>query len=164
MKQVIMLLVCAIFSFGFAIASRGQVQVAPEDESAIRAVIVEMTEGFNKHDAVASSRMYTADADFTNVAGMQAEGVVEIEKFLASGFQSRLKAATQKTMNVTIHFIRPDVAIVHVTNQISGFLAPDGSVEPPHNELSMRVFQKDNGIWRVGAFHNTTVAASLKRD
>ena len=123
-----------------------------------------MTEGFNKHDAAAASRMYTADADFTNVAGMQAKGIVEIEKFLASGFQSRLKTATQKTMNVTIRFIRSDVAIAHVTNQISGFLNPDGSVEPPHDEISMRVFRKDDGIWRVSAFHNTTVAASLKRD
>jgi uncharacterized protein (TIGR02246 family) len=139
-------------------------QAAPEDEAAIKAVIVEMTEAFNKHDAVASSRMYTADADFTNIAGMQAKGAVGIEKFLASGFQSRLKAATQKTMNVTIRFIRSDVAIVHVTNQISGFLNPDGSVEPTHNELSIRVFQKDDGIWRVSAFHNTTVAASLKRN
>jgi hypothetical protein len=40
----------------------------------------------------------------------------------------------------------------------------DGSTEPPHSELSIRVFQKDNGIWRVIAFHNTTVAASFKRD
>src|SRR5271165_6389679 len=142
----------------FTIASRAQVQAAPEDEAAIRAIIVEMTEAFNKHDAVASSCMYTADADFTNVAGMQAKGVVGIEKFLASGFQSRLKSATQKTMNVTVRFIRSDVAIVHVTNQISGFLDPDGSVQPPHDELSIRIFQKDNVIWRVSAFHNTTVA------
>ena len=61
-------------------------------------------------------------------------------------------------------FIRPDVAIVHVTNQISGFLATDGATEAPHNESSIRVFQKDNGIWRVSAFHNTSVAASFKRN
>ena len=86
----------------------------------------------------------TADADFTNVAAMQAKGAAEIEKFLLSGFKSRLKAATQKTKDVTIHFIRPDVAVAHVTNRISGFLAADGSTEPSHDELSIRVFQKDN--------------------
>ena len=42
--------------------------------TAINAVIVEMTEGFNKHDAVAASRMHTSDAEFTNVAGMTAKG------------------------------------------------------------------------------------------
>jgi uncharacterized protein (TIGR02246 family) len=72
--------------------------------TAINAVIVEMTEEFNKHDAVAASRMYTSDAEFTNVA----KGAAEIEKFLAAGFRTRLKLATQKTMNVTIRFIRPE--------------------------------------------------------
>ena len=76
--------------------------------TAINAVIVEMTEGLNKHDAVAASRMYTSDAEFTNVAGMTAKGAAEIEKFLAAGFRTRLKLATQKTMNVTIRFIRPE--------------------------------------------------------
>jgi len=133
-----------------------------EDETAIRSVVVDMTNGFNNHDPVAASRMYSEDADFTNVAGRQAKGEAEIEKFLAAGFKTRLKAATQETKDVTIRFILPDVAIVHVTNQISGFLAADGSTEPPHNELSLRVFQKENGVWRVVAFHNTAVATSLK--
>jgi uncharacterized protein (TIGR02246 family) len=163
-KRITLVLASAIACFGFATASRAQFQGAPEDVAAINAVIVEMTEGFNKHDAVAASRMYTSDAEFTNVAGRTAKGAAEIEKFLAAGFATRLKAATQKTMDVTIRFIRPDVAIVHVTNQISGFLSPDGSTEPPHDELSIRVFQKETGIWRVGAFHNTTVAATPKRD
>jgi uncharacterized protein (TIGR02246 family) len=67
-------------------------------------------------------------------------------------------------VNTTIRFVKPDVAIVHVTSEISGFLNPDGSTAPPHNELSIRVFQKDGGIWRVAAFHNTTVAAIPRRD
>jgi hypothetical protein len=54
--------------------------------------------------------------------------------------------ATLKTMDVTIRFIRSDVAAVHVTSQISGFLNPNGATEPPHSELSIRIFQKENGI------------------
>jgi uncharacterized protein (TIGR02246 family) len=113
--------------------------------------------------AVAVSRLYTSGAEFTNVLGMTANGAAEIEKFLAAGFRTRLKVATLKTMDVTIRFIRPDVAVVHVMSQITGFLNPSGSTEPPHSELSIRVFQKEDGIWRVGAFHNTTVAATLNR-
>ena len=67
-------------------------------------------------------------------------------------------------MNVTIRFIRADVAIAHVTNQITGFLGPDGSTEPPHDELSIRVFGKEDGNWRVVAFQITAVASSFKRD
>jgi hypothetical protein len=57
-----------------------------------------------------------------------------------------LMEATLKTMDVTIRFIRSDVAAVHVTSQISGFLNPNGATEPPHSELSIRIFQKENGI------------------
>jgi hypothetical protein len=101
----------AIAFFGFAKA-RAQLQGTPEDLAAINAVVVEMTEGFNKRDAVAVSRLYTSDAEFTNVLGMTAKGAAEIEKFLASAFRTRLKAATLKTMDVTVRFIRRDVAVV----------------------------------------------------
>ena len=40
-----------------------------DDEVAIKNVIVQMTEGFNKHDAEASTRMYQPDADFVSVRG-----------------------------------------------------------------------------------------------
>ena len=162
MKMTIVMI--AGISSILAAATQGfaQSNATSEDETAIRSVIVDMTNAFNNHDSLAASRMYSEDADFTNVAGRQAKGAAEIEKFLASGFKTRLKAATQETKDVAIRFIRPDVAIVHVTNQINGFLDADGSIEPPHNELSLRVFQKENGMWRVVAFHNTTVAASLK--
>jgi hypothetical protein len=53
-------------------------------------------------------------------------------------------------VNTTMRFVRPDIAIVHATSEITGFLNPDGSTAPPHNELSIRVFQKDSGM-RVAA-------------
>jgi hypothetical protein len=49
------------------------------------------------------------------------------------------------------------VALAHVTNELSGLIAPDGGRPPPHQELSLRVFVKEGGEWRVAAFHNTLV-------
>ena len=66
----------AISFFGFAKAAG-----TPEDLAAINAVVVEMTEGFNKHDAVAVSRVYTLDAEFTNVLGMTAKGAAASRSF-----------------------------------------------------------------------------------
>ncbi len=157
-KLVAYVVACATFS----LPSLAQTLGTSEDEAAIRAVLVFATETFNKHDAAAYSRLFTDDGQLTNVAGQFADGRPAIEKFLAAGFAGRLKQATQSTQNVMIRFIRPDVAIVHVTNQISGFIEADGTTEPPHNEFSIRVFEKDNGLWRMAAFHNTTVAATLK--
>ena len=164
MKLFPAVLMCATAWLGLATVSPAQVQGAPEDVEAINAILAENVVALNKHDPVAASRQYMVDAEFTNVAGIHVRGGAEIEKFLAAGFTTRLKAASWKPVNTTIRFIRPDVAIVHVTSEISGFLDPDGSTAPPHNELSIRVFQKDSGIWRVAAFHNTRVVAPARRD
>jgi hypothetical protein len=49
------------------------------------------------------------------------------------------------------------MALVHVTNELSGLVAPDGAALPPHQELSLRVLAKQDGRWQVAAFHNTMV-------
>ena len=137
---------------------------SPEDEASIRAIIVKITDAFNRHDAKASSQFYAPDADSVNVAGQSATGPAEIEKFLVAAYSTRLKEATIKTLNVTVRFIRPDVAIVHETHEMSGFLNADGTKEPPYQETNLRVYEKENGIWLLAAIQNTTVAATQKRD
>ena len=127
------------------------------DEQAIRNVILQMTEGFNKHDAKAATQMYTSDADFVNVRGDKYTGAVEIQQKLAAIFSTRAKQATLKTLNVTVRFVNPDLAIAHVTNELSGLIDSAGLRLPSHQELSIRVFIKESGIWRVTAFHNTMI-------
>lgn len=129
----------------------------PEDIDAIKRVIMEMTAGFNEHDPVAATRMYTPDADFVSARGEMGTGRDRAEKVLDSIFKTRGKNAMLKTEDVIIRFIRPDVAIAHVKNEFSGLLNPDGQTLPPQNELSMRVFVKNDGRWQVAAFHNTVI-------
>jgi uncharacterized protein (TIGR02246 family) len=130
-----------------------------EDEETIKKVIVEMTEGFNKHDAKAATRMYMPDADFVSVRGESAKGAAEVEEKLAAILATRAKAAALETLNVKIRFIKPDVALAYVTNELSGLVSPTGQNLPAHKELSLRVFVKENdGVWRVAAFQNTMLA------
>jgi uncharacterized protein (TIGR02246 family) len=129
--------------------------MAHEDEEAIRKIVAEMTDGFNRHDANAAARMYAADADFVTVRGDAAAGSEEIERKLAAIFDTRAKAAVLTTLEVRVRFIRPDVALVHVANELSGLVSAEGEKLPAHRELSIRVFAKDGGTWRVAAFHNT---------
>jgi uncharacterized protein (TIGR02246 family) len=164
MKRFLILLACAVSIFSGASQSHAQNSGSPEDEAAIRARIVKMTDAFNKHDAKASRQFYAPDADSVNPAGRSATGPAEIEKFLAAAYATRLKEATIKTLNVTIRFIRPDVAIVHETHEMSGFLDPDGTKVPPYQETTLRVYEKANGIWLLAAMQNTAVAATQKRD
>jgi uncharacterized protein (TIGR02246 family) len=150
----------AIVAVSLATASMSGAQQAGsnEDEAAIRKVIAEMTDGFNNHDGKAAARMYTPDARFVSVRGDMMNGQAGIEKGLSVILSTRAKNATQRTMDVSVRFIRPDVALANVTNELSGLVAPDGQGLPSHRELSLRVFVKDAGVWQITAFHNTLVA------
>ena len=141
----------------YVVMAGAQQTGAPADEQAIRQVITEMTEGFNSHDGRAASRMYMPEARLVTVRGEIMEGQAAIEKGLTSIFETRAKNAMHRTLNVSIRFLRPDIALVHVTNELSGVVAPDGSALPPHQELSLRIFAKQDGHWQVAAFHNTMV-------
>jgi uncharacterized protein (TIGR02246 family) len=130
----------------------------PDSEAAIRKIILDMTDGFNTHDGKAAARMYTQDARLVTVRGEAMNGQAEIEKGLTSILTTRAKNAAQHTLDVTTRFIRPDVALAYVTNELSGLVAPDGHALPAHQELSLRVFVKNDGLWQVAAFHNTMIA------
>ena len=78
-----------------------------------------MTAVFNAHDARAATAMYADDADFVSVRGERAHGQIEIEKRLAHIFATRAGATTLKTLDTSIRFPRSDIAIVHVTNELS---------------------------------------------
>jgi uncharacterized protein (TIGR02246 family) len=127
------------------------------DEQEIRQVITEMTEGFNRHDGRAASRMYLPNASLVTVRGEIMEGQATIEKGLSSIFETRARNATHRTLDIAIRFLRPDIALAHVTNELSGLAAPDGQALPSHQELSLRVFIKEDGRWQVAAFHNTMI-------
>jgi len=142
---------------GFGPMSQAQNIGGRDDEDAIRKVIGVMTEEFNNHDAKAAAKMYEPDARFVTVRGEVMNGQPAIEKGLGSILGSRARNASQRTLDVAVRFLRPDIALVHVTNELSGLVALDGQVLPIHQELSLRVFVKEADVWRVAAFQNTLI-------
>jgi uncharacterized protein (TIGR02246 family) len=139
------------------LASGAQSPSNRADEDAIKAVINSTTDAFNKHDPGAWLRLATADAELITARGEVMHGAAEIEKGLTALFQGRNKNASVKTLGIRLRLIRPDVALVHVTNEISGVVDASGQTLPPSRELSSRILVKDQGVWRVTAFHNTVV-------
>ena len=127
------------------------------DEQAVRALMAQTTEAFNKHDAKAWASVCTPDARLVTVRGESMNGAAAIEQGLASIFDTRGRNSKLKTLDVAVRFVRPDVAIAHVTNEMSGVVSASGEMQPPHTELSIRVAVKDAGAWKVAAFHNVIV-------
>jgi uncharacterized protein (TIGR02246 family) len=126
-----------------------------DDEAAIRAAITAMTEAFNAHDPKAWSRLCTEDVQLVTGRGEVMNGVAEIERGLTTLFQTRNRTARARTLKLTVRFIKDDVAVAHVTNEVAGVVGPDAQTQAPQREMSLRVFVKDSGDWRLTAFHNT---------
>jgi uncharacterized protein (TIGR02246 family) len=133
-----------------------QTQIRSEDEEAIRKILLERIESFNRHEPP-SAASFTPDADFVNVYGLWRKGSAEIESRQKERMDTVLKEAKITLLDLRIRFVRPDVAIAHQLHETSGTLNANGEKMPPHQELSVRVFVKEQGKWLITAFHNTIV-------
>ena len=125
------------------------------DDEAVRAVIAASIDAFNKHDAREWAELCTPDARLVTVRGEVMNGVAEIQNGLRNVFESRGRGATLTTRDVQVRFVRPDVALAYVTNEMTGVTDSAGQTQPPHQELSLRVLVEEHGTWRIAAFHNT---------
>jgi uncharacterized protein (TIGR02246 family) len=151
--SVHVLAIIAVLLFSNALSSRAVAQPSGADEEAIKRIISAMDEAFNAHQPDVS--LFARDADFVNVNGTWLKGASNIESGRRSAFETRLKNARTKSLDVRVRFVRPDVAIVHVTSETAGITASDGRELPPQRELNIRVFVKEEGRWLVTAFQNT---------
>jgi uncharacterized protein (TIGR02246 family) len=128
-------------------------------ETAIQRSVHDTIKAFNAHDAVRTVDAYNADSDLVTTKGERLRGRGEIEERLEGLFSRSDFALQQRLVDLTIRFVRDDVALVHVEIEMSGAVSASGMSLPPHRELSLRVYIRDDGVWRVTAFHNTAIRA-----
>ncbi len=151
MRSSFSVIIFAIASLNFGDFSQAHAQTQ-EDEAAIRQAVATMTTAFNTRDDKATASVTTADADFVTVRGNWSKGSADYIAARRSRFATALKNASIRVIEVKIRFLRPDVALAHVTHEIRGMLDGDGNEMPPHNELSLRVFVREQGMWLMTAF------------
>jgi|SRR5438093_7381074 len=159
-KMVIAVLVVAVSAMSRgsqAVGEEAQTTIHAEDEDAITRICLERIERFNKTHEPPRAAEFTPDADFVNVYGMWRKGAAEIEARQGERMKTVLKEARITSLDLRIRFLRPDVAIVHQTQEMTGMLSLDGQKMPPHRERSIRVLVKEQGKWLTTAFHNTIV-------
>jgi uncharacterized protein (TIGR02246 family) len=138
-------------------ASSAQPNDPKRETEAILQVIAQTTEAFNAHDAQRFASFYTPTATLVTVRGERMSGTTEIVKGLGSIFATRANHARLQQLDYSVTFLTSDVAVAHVLNELGGVPGANGEPVPPHQELSIRVFVKLDGVWRVAAFHNTIV-------
>lgn len=128
-------------------AQAGAVTGSPEDVKAIEALVHS-----NPSDHV------TEDVSFTNIFGTVRFGRDEFIKRHLEIAQTFFKGTTATSSITKLRFVRPDVAVVDVAGELSGFQKvypglPVGKDGILRNKLLL-VLVKENGVWWITEFHN----------
>ncbi|MFB9267189.1 SgcJ/EcaC family oxidoreductase, partial [Bradyrhizobium erythrophlei] len=128
-----------------------------EDENALRDVETRWQDVWNSHDMKALAALFTPDADFINVNGHFWKGREEIEKNHAATHTMMFKESLWTTLDTSIRFLAPEVALVHVKWALRGDKNPDGSLRQPREGFFTHIFIKRGGSWLISAAHNTNI-------
>ena len=151
--RVLALAIIVLGSFGIDKASARTPQTSNADDDAIRAIVQQLQDGWNAHDANAFAAPF-ADADYVVVNGMYIKTRETIEKGHAGIFSTIYKDSHNVGTVKSIRFLRPDVAVAHVEWNLEFRVGPETKKA---KAMSTMVLTKESGKWAIAAFQNTPV-------
>jgi len=133
-------------------ASAAVLDALPEqqpDEQQIEQLVSDATHGWDTFNVVAATAEYADDASWFNAFGRQRHGKAAIRelvgRILASpGYRSGKKSELKIDR---IEFLRPDLALVHTTQDTLGQRQLDGTEAGPRRTHIFRIVQKSGQRW-----------------
>lgn len=137
---------------------------APADEAAIRSIVQNEIDTWNKGDAVGYSKDFATNGTFTNIRGQFFNGYDGFLKQHQVIFDGIFKNTTLKQRVVSLKFVRPDVAVVETVTAVSGMAQPPTGVTLYEGQIHTRLLQivaKENGVWKIVTYHNTDVKPGI---
>jgi uncharacterized protein (TIGR02246 family) len=147
-----------------AVASMIRVALASDgaDVGKIRAIVEDEIAAWNRGDADAYSRHFSADGTFTNIRGSFFVGYEEFRDRHDVVFKGEFRGTTLEQRIVSLKFIRPDVAVVETLASVSGFesgVPPSANIDEKGrlNARLLQVLEKEGSSWKIVAYHNVDV-------
>ena len=125
-----------------------------EDEAAIRRIVADGTEAWNRRDAKGMTAHTTEDHDHINVNGAWRSGKAETEQALTAALATARNNMTSSIAK--IRFLTPDVAVVIVRREYT-------DEKEVRKAISTSVFHKIDGTWWIEAFQNAYVVPPESR-
>ena len=134
----------------------GALAAGPVDDAKIRALQHEQAAAWNAHDIHAYAALFSQDADVVNVLGWHWRSRAELEQKLGRAFTSVFAQSQMAIANVSVEYLKPDVAVAHVRWTMTGAFSPTGSsANVPEQGIQTQVLLRRSGVWRITHFQNT---------
>ena len=152
----------SIFAFAvglalFSPAWLGNAQNNTNDLEAVKQIERDWQEAWNRHDMKALAALVAEDVDFVTVSGIWLKGRKAFEEHHARVHAMQFKESVWTTTDVQVRFLKPDIALVHVSWGLKGDKDPDGTPRQPRRGIFTRVVIKQGGKWLIQASQNTNI-------
>lgn len=149
-----------VFVIGLALfppAWVANAQSQTKDIEAIKQIERDWQEAWNRHDMKALAALGAEDVDFVTVSGTWLKGRKAFEELHARAHAMMFKESVLTTTDVQVKFLKPDIALVHVSWGMKGDKDPDGTPRQPRRGILTQVLTKHGGRWLIQASQNTNI-------
>jgi len=161
-----MLVVIALSGCGTrnSAATTASPEFSAEDEAAVRALVNEFANTWNRHDMKAMHELNTEDVEWINVVGHQWRGNPTVIKGHTAIHKGMVAQVSMSVESATVRSITPIVAVAVATMHFGA--SPDPRFPWVVSGKSRGSFTtvKNGGIWKITHFHNTSIDPKAEND
>ena len=125
------------------------------DETAIRSLVQNCVDAWNKGSGEAFAAQFAEDSDFVVANGRHDKGRQQHVAAHQRIFDTFFKGTRLWIQVKSVRFLKPDVALIHSVSKVLKPGESDASPEPEF--IQTWVVMKRNGAWLVDASQNTPI-------
>jgi uncharacterized protein (TIGR02246 family) len=130
-----------------------------KDEAAIRGIVEQMVKGWSMKSGAEFAKPFAEDSHYVVINGFHIKGRAANAASHQQIFDTIFKNTSLMLTVEQIRFVRPDVAIVHVSGSRKPTKQADSSTPIVNARITM-VMVKNDGKWEIAAFQNTGIQAA----
>jgi uncharacterized protein (TIGR02246 family) len=135
-----------------------------EDDSAVRALVNEFANTWNRHDMQAMHELDTEDVEWINVVGHHWRGKTTVTKGHAAIHKGMYAQVSMSVESAAIRSIAPAVAVAVATMHFGPSLDPRHSWVVAAKTRGSFTMVKRDGIWKIAHFQNTVIDPKTEND
>ena len=135
-----------------------------EDESAVRALVNEFANTWNRHDMKAMHELNTEDVEWINVVGHQWRGNPTVTKGHTAIHKGMSAQTSMSVESATVRSITPTVAVAVATMHFEASPDPHFPWVVSGNSRGSFTTVKIDGVWKITHFHNTSIDPKAEND
>jgi uncharacterized protein (TIGR02246 family) len=147
----------------FADVGAGRAQ-SKKDEAAVRNIPQAFAAAWATHDGQQLAKIMAEDVDFVNVNGEWLVGKKDFSLFHSRLLSKRFRDSTVTPLNVSVRFLRPDLAVLHWDWRIEGDRNFGQTLRKPRFGIFTMIVAKTGEEWLVTVAQNTNHMPPPKPD